>query len=206
MACICSLDAPEMAPLWSLQPTEQDMADERYSGATDRARFLERRALLRALVAGQTDAPASDIVIGYDEAGAPVLRHPPSNLRISSAGRGELAAAAMALSPVGVDLEPLTDVEPVDAVLHPRERERLEQSDKAVRALAFLRIWTMKEAYLKALRTGLRRDPVLVEIQALDETSARIVDDEVAVACIADWNRATISGREIVAACVVLEG
>ena len=112
----------------------------------------------------------------------------------------------MALSPVGVDLEPLTDVEPVDAVLHPRERERLEQSDKAVRALAFLRIWTMKEAYLKALRTGLRRDPVLVEIQALDETSARIVDDVVAVACIADWNRATISGREIVAACVVLEG
>jgi phosphopantetheinyl transferase len=79
---------------------------------------------------------------------------------VSVASRGSIAALAIASSPVGIDLEPLDAQAPVvREVLHPRELLALQEAPDH-----FLRLWTAKEAYLKANGAGLVRDPAQIEI------------------------------------------
>ncbi len=206
VALVLSLDDPAASPLWSLEPSRQDEADLSYAGASSRHRFYERRALLRALVAAQLHCAPDEVIIGYDSAGAPRILSPECPFHVSVAGRDELAAAAVSASAVGVDLEPLDrEAEPVAAVLHPNEIASLEALEPGSRGEAFLRIWTMKEAYLKALRTGLNCDPVGVEIRAEDARTARIFDNVSDAQCLASWTLTEIGGRPVIAACVALD-
>ncbi|MDE2579879.1 MAG: 4'-phosphopantetheinyl transferase superfamily protein [Hyphomicrobiales bacterium] len=97
-----------------------------------------------------------DAAIDHDRRGAPFLPGR-ADLHISLAARGGLAAFACARAPVGVDVEPLADsFEPPWGVLHAREAALLRQNPEHA---MFLRIWTGKEAYLKARGLGLRREP-----------------------------------------------
>ena len=124
--------------------------------------FLRRRAVLRLLVGRRLGADPGSIALGYDRRGAPVVRAPVGRLRVSVSARGELAAFALATGPVGVDLEPLVDPGPIDSVLTPSERTAVaEAADVGGMRLRF---WTAKEAYLKALGTGLARDPAGIEV------------------------------------------
>ncbi|MER6100562.1 4'-phosphopantetheinyl transferase superfamily protein [Streptomyces sp. NPDC001728] len=92
--------------------------------------------------------------------GRPVL--PGDALHFSLSHCEGLSLLAFATSPVGVDVEavppPATVAETAD-VLHPREAAELAALPEAERALAFTRVWTRKEAYLKGLGVGLSEDP-----------------------------------------------
>ena len=71
-----------------------------------------------------------------------------------------MALMAFALdSPIGIDLEAQKPLPRSRALamryLPDAERERLEDLDDEAHAAAFLRLWTMKEAYLKGLGLGL---------------------------------------------------
>ena len=64
--------------------------------------------------------------------------------------------------------------EPPWTVLAPEEREALAGlAEPDVRHATFLRVWTLKEAVLKALGTGLSREPASVAI-ALDPVAVRV--------------------------------
>jgi 4'-phosphopantetheinyl transferase len=77
---------------------------------------------------------------------------------------------------VGIDLELHTEVElrqpdpdvveVAARVLHPAERAALAAVPAAHRARAFLAAWTLKEAHLKALGSGLRIDPAGIDSAA----------------------------------------
>ncbi|MEV0318567.1 4'-phosphopantetheinyl transferase family protein [Streptomyces sp. NPDC050658] len=74
-----------------------------------------------------------------------------------------LALLAFADRPVGVDIErvPAADVvDDVAAALHPAERAELAALPQAVRAMAFARCWTRKEACLKGTGEGLAGDGI----------------------------------------------
>ncbi len=162
-ALVCDLRDPALASLRKAAPDAGDLADVKYPGASERTTFLERRTLLRAFAARCAGIAPDAIRISYDEHGAPRVSGAP--LYVSASSRGAHAALAVASSPIGVDLEPFDDAAPViEDVLGKRERQTLTKLDGDERTLRFLQMWAAKEAYLKALGRGFKRDPSLINI------------------------------------------
>lgn len=94
--------------------------------------------------------------------GRPVLEGRAAHFSLSYSTEAVLVAVADA--PVGVDVEAVPEPEVVDDVLpalHEEEVRVLRELHPSERVRAFARVWTRKEAYLKALGTGLARDPSL---------------------------------------------
>ncbi len=196
---VCDLHDPALAPSRSIAPHAGDLADAHYPGASGRSHFIERRVLLRALVARCLGAAPEDVRIFYDEHGAP--RVGGADVFVSVSSRGERVALAVASSPVGVDLEPVEEAGPVIFdVLGKRERQTLERLSSAERARVFVHIWTAKEAYLKAIGRGFKRDPALVNI-ALRANLFTVEDTGFAAELSAG---AFLTSAEEIVACAVL--
>ena len=203
-------DQPPLAPL-------AREIDEAPADARARKMFLARRALLRRAVARRLRCAVEAVEIGRADDGGPRLLAPDSGLHLSVSGRGDLIAVAVCDTPVGVDIEPVGEA--FDAplnVLHPAERAALAAAGAGAHE-HFLRLWTVKEAYLKALRTGLAREPVEIEIRlgppvridgaelAHDCADAVIFDRDAPVALAAAFaQRLLYRGRPLVLACVAL--
>ncbi len=186
-----------------LEPTPRDLQEAPARGPLRQA-FLRRRVATRRAVAARLGVAPARVVIGHAKTGAPLVLAPECGLKISVSGRENFFALAMAKTPVGVDIEPLRGAfEPPWSLFHPRERAALEGLAGAARHEAFLRLWTAKEAYLKALGVGFARTPASFAID-LDFS----IRDDAARAAIADcdWRRVTMDGEDFIAACVVLAG
>jgi 4'-phosphopantetheinyl transferase len=207
---LADVDDPALRPLLQLAPTPQDLVRvEAYRGAV-KERFFACRALLRQLVARKLGCNAEVVSIIADESGAPRLSAPhdssDTDLFLSISRRGALAALAVAPRPIGVDIEILSEPEDVPvAMLHKSEAERLASLDVAARHKAFLEIWTLKEAYLKALRTGLSREPAAIEVRFEQCGQIRLFDRGQPVTTTACECRSEVLGYEgVILACVML--
>ncbi len=208
---LADLDDPAICPLTQLAPTAEDFLRADIYGGAAKERFLARRAVLRRLLAGRLGCAAEAAVVAADGSGAPRLVAPKpvspnAELFLSISGCGALAAFALAPRPIGIDIEILGLPEEVPtAMLHKAEAERLAPLDHAARHKAFLEIWTVKEAYLKARRTGLSREPAEIEVRFEDEDAIRLFDRGQPVATIvcACHNEA-LGGATIIAACVMV--
>ena len=204
VVCAC-LDDPEWAPALALPPNAMDLADAARGPADDRCRrFLQRRAVLRELVGRVLGCAAADVVIEHDPQGAPRVVAPAGELHVSVAGRGALAAFGLACGPIGVDLEPVGEaLEPAWNVLHASERVWLEGLAVGERHGAFLRSWTLKEAYLKMLGLGLRIEATEVTVRIGGGGAARIAAwPGGRLAASGEWRRLELGGGVVVVACV----
>ncbi len=157
----------------------------------------DRRVLLADLVARALGGPVS---IRHREGFAPRL--PTDDVRVSCAGRPGLSAAAIARSPVGVDIEAVDGGDIPFAVLHPDEARSLAGLPGTERPAAFARLWAVKEAYLKALRLGLSREPATFRV-TLEPDGARI-EDPVRGEAWAETRWVDGEGRRYAVAVVVL--
>jgi 4'-phosphopantetheinyl transferase len=183
-----------------LAPTPRDL-QEAPSRDPARGAFLRRRALSRRIVAARLGVAPQSVEIGHAPSGAPHVLAPSSSIKISVSGRADFCAVAMAEAPIGVDIEPSRAIEPPWSLLHPNERNMLETLTGEARADAFPRLWTAKEAYLKALGLGFARDPTKIAI-GLDFS---ILDEEAAPTILTrGWRRFVLRGEDFIAACVVL--
>ncbi|MHA6761791.1 4'-phosphopantetheinyl transferase family protein [Streptacidiphilus sp. PAMC 29251] len=148
--------------------------DERASAAAfvrdeDRIRYAAAHIALRRLLAAATGRPAQDLVLIREPCpccgelhGRPALADPPGPLHFSLSHGGDLVLIGIAAVPIGVDVEGLPGADAVAelvSVLHPGEQAELAVLPADQRISAFARLWTRKEAYLKAIGTGLGRDP-----------------------------------------------
>jgi 4'-phosphopantetheinyl transferase len=100
------------------------------------------------------------VCVRRNAAGRPVA-DPPVDVSLSHGG-GWIAVAAHRRGRVGVDVEGVREVSPGLArrCLSTAELSWLERAaDAPARLERFLRLWTAKEAYLKAIGTGLGTDP-----------------------------------------------
>jgi 4'-phosphopantetheinyl transferase len=183
-----------------LAPTPRDFQEAPLRDPA-RGAFLRRRALSRRVVAARLGVAPESVEIGHAPSGAPRVLAPSSSLKISVSGRADFCAVAMAEAPIGVDIEPSRAIEPPWSLLHPNERNTLETLTGEARADAFLRLWTAKEAYLKALGLGFAREPTKIAI-GLDFS---ILDEEAAPTILTrGWRRFVLHGEDFIAACVVL--
>ncbi|MBM3608242.1 MAG: 4'-phosphopantetheinyl transferase superfamily protein [Alphaproteobacteria bacterium] len=202
---LCDLRDTAVLPLLKPPPLPGDYADERRPGASDREYFLARRAALRSFVALCVDGIAQAVVIGYDEPGAPRVRAP-AGLFVSVSGRGAIAALAVSTHRTGVDFEPLTEEAGIiPDVLHLREREALAAMNAQASHVAFLRIWTAKESWLKAKGQGLNQDPATLCAPWKGTAIASMIDEAVAIQPLAgEWRETAFAGVDVIAACVTL--
>jgi 4'-phosphopantetheinyl transferase len=157
-------DAVEAACFALLDDAERARA-ARFIVAEPRRQFVITRGALRLLLAQHLARPAHALTFATAAYGKPfaVVDGAPSRVEFNvshSAGRG---LVAIAHGPVGVDLEFLGREADLDlvakGVFTPAEQTALRQKAGAERALQFYRLWTQKEALIKAKGLGFALPP-----------------------------------------------
>jgi 4'-phosphopantetheinyl transferase len=152
-------------PLLSLiSPTERDRM-ERLVFADDRRRYAGAHAAMRTILGEYLGRRPESLRLEPDQLGKPHLAG--SDLQCSLSHAGELALVAIGRRwPLGVDVEqarPLPDADALKAACFTeRERKHLDRAGES----ELLRLWTRKEALLKATGEGLRTAPREVEVLA----------------------------------------
>lgn len=140
-----------------LTPAERARAD-RFRFATDRMAYVTAHGLLRAELGRRLGEAPERVEIVHDAMGKPGLAGPrASALYFSISHSRGYVACAFSRVKVGVDIEQIDrEIDPAVAkVLSGLERRHLDSLEPEDRTAAFLEIWTMKEAALKAYGTGL---------------------------------------------------
>jgi 4'-phosphopantetheinyl transferase len=124
-----------------------------------RAAFVVGRLLLRTTVARIADVRPEDVAIELEATGRPVLTGALNHYFVSIAHSGPHVVVGAANEQIGVDVEQLRQSVPspqlMARVCSPDELRALENMADADREAAFMRVWTRKEAYGKALGVGI---------------------------------------------------
>jgi len=154
-----------------------DAGDRREAGrlrdADAGCRLMARRSVTRQLLADALDADPSAVIIerscpnchGTDH-GRPFVRDAEVEFSVSSC-RGT-AVVAISNRPVGVDVEAArSDVEPLVFALSDDERQGVLALAPDQQGMAFLRLWTAKEAVLKAAGRSVGDNLVTVDVVGL---------------------------------------
>jgi 4'-phosphopantetheinyl transferase len=125
-----------------------------------RARFIAGRAALRDILSQYVRLPPDRLQFEYGQEGKPALINTP--LHFNLAHSEDHALLAVANHPVGVDFErirPLTKAEQTyiaNSAFIPNERDWLFGLPPEEQQTAFFRLWTCKEAVMKAHGGGFR--------------------------------------------------
>lgn len=132
---------------------------ERFRFGRDRIRFVARRAFLRRVLAGYTGIAPARVRYRVSPRGWPELESP-CGITFSASHSDGLAGVAVARDRlVGLDLErirPVPDLlDLANGVCSPAEYAGLQSVAEPDRGETFLRLWTRKESYVKAIGAGL---------------------------------------------------
>jgi 4'-phosphopantetheinyl transferase len=136
---------------------------QRYRRTTDplvRFRFVTSRLVTKYTAAAALGTKATTLDLAYKIGGRPYLRGL-DQVDISLTHTDDLIAVAVSRNGrIGVDAEPADRTMSFDLihghVCTPAERTELQPLPEQQRAAALLRLWTLKEAYTKAIGQGLR--------------------------------------------------
>lgn len=190
-----SLDLPASEVLdlhQTLTPDELQRAG-RFRFRKDRDRFIAARGLLRAILGRYLNADPARLRFSYGPNGKPYLADTTNvnGLAFNLSRRDGLALYAITSGrEVGIDLERIRDdLEPekiAERFFSPREIAALQAAPAHTRREVFFTYWACKEAFIKALGTGLsfpldqfevvsttNRPEVLLSIEKDQEEAAR---------------------------------
>lgn len=142
-----------------LSPDEAARAD-RFRFDRHRRRYVVGRGVLRTLLGRYLDRSPTEISFRYGPNEKPYLSESGQNLEFNLSNSDDLAVVAFTRDrEVGADVEklrPLPDaLDIAERFFSAGERQVLAAVPEAEREQAFFRAWTRKEAYLKAVGTGI---------------------------------------------------
>jgi 4'-phosphopantetheinyl transferase len=132
----------------------------RTPGATVRQRFVTARLLIKYTAAAALGIAPESIDLAYQLGGRPYLRGF-DQIELSLTHTGDLLAVGISrIGRIGVDAEPADRRIRIDLLesqmCTPTEAAELARLPEAERRGHALRLWTLKEAYTKALGQGMR--------------------------------------------------
>jgi 4'-phosphopantetheinyl transferase len=147
--------------LGMLRHEERERA-ARFHLGLDRREFIAAHALLRAMLTFYLDRPAPAWRFSTDASGKPALAGemalPEFQFNLSHT-RGLVAVAVAAHGKLGIDVEKIdrdkADFSIAETYFAASEAATLRRVPEPDRPNCFFRLWTLKEAYLKAIGTGL---------------------------------------------------
>jgi 4'-phosphopantetheinyl transferase len=169
-----------------LDASERARAD-RFRWAADRDPYIAAHALLRATLSRMTGIGAADLRFRTAKSGKPALDPAQAlpDLHFSlSHTRGLAACAVGRPHALGIDAEVWRTPAPIELAARyfaPSEARLVAEQTPAERPSTFYRLWTLKEAYLKATGEGLAApldgfafslDPVAITLAAPDCATA----------------------------------
>jgi 4'-phosphopantetheinyl transferase len=142
-----------------LSPAERARCD-RFLFERDRRDFATAHALLRRALTVYGTLPPAQWVFDEGAHGKPFLAPGQSALEFNLAHTHGLVACVLTnAGPVGVDVESLDRAVNTDAIAEryfsPAEIRALRATAGVERQARFIELWTLKEAYLKAIGAGL---------------------------------------------------
>ncbi|WP_071323155.1 4'-phosphopantetheinyl transferase family protein [Janthinobacterium sp. 1_2014MBL_MicDiv] len=154
----------------SLNPLENDKA-QRFRSLALQTRYRRSQGALRQILSDYLDVPPAAVAFRHGAFGKPALAGQALQFNLSHSGNTMLLAIAR--HAVGVDLEQCAgapfDIEPLlELLCHADERAAMAALAPDQRRQLFYPLWTRKEAYLKALGTGLSVDFRLVSFAPVD--------------------------------------
>lgn len=120
--------------------------------------YIASRWLLRSCLARYTGTAPASINFARTGQGKPFIPH--SKIHFSLSHSGHWALLAVASTPLlGVDIEANRRVRDLTGIAeryyHPREYTQLQTLPEDLQTDYFYRLWTLKEAFFKALGTGI---------------------------------------------------
>ena len=152
---------------WSLTEAERAEAG-RFLRIEDRQRFIAARSLLRRMAGSTLGAAPGEVRIERDALRKPILAEAPDyGCNVTHSG-GFVAAAIGVGRQIGIDIEQHRPELNLDALattfMTKSESTGLAALGDVGKVRYFFRQWCFKEALVKALGTGLTRDPKRFEI------------------------------------------
>ncbi len=156
----------------TLTDADRSQADRLHDPLAGR-RLLARRSLTRWLLASSLGIDPSGVALvrtcptcGSTEHGRPSVVGEPFQFSVSSSGG--VAAVGLSERPLGVDIELVdTDIVPLPKALTDGEQRRLAALSPDDQRIGFLRLWTAKEAVLKAEGHSLADDPATIDVEGV---------------------------------------
>ena len=168
----------------SMLSSDEIARADRFVFERDRRDFIAAHALLRCVLSHHGQLPPDGWKFGSEAAGKPYLVHQ-SELQLNLAHTRGLVACALSMAgPIGIDVESIDgerDMAPIsENHFAQTEVAELRACEEGMhRQTRFTELWTLKEAYLKALGAGLGRplDEVAFHFSGASELHATAQDD-----------------------------
>lgn len=162
-----------------LTEQERDRAC-RFHFYQDAIRWASFRAQMRVILGEQLGLDPWEVPLKETIYGKPLVDSPSLSLHFNLSHCADLGLLALTIGgQVGVDIEPLDRAHDLseceNTFCHPNEIAALPDS-KTAREIRLLEIWTIKEAALKALGTGLSHPPESVQV-SIGESVGSVASD-----------------------------
>lgn len=143
------------------------------------AEFIQSHAAMRALIAEQTGLHPRAIQLSKDKYGKPRVTGEAGFEFSISHSCGLASFAFSRQGPVGIDIEKVRVIKDCDALVQQffshSEQDELGRLPACEQQRAFYAVWTRKEAYLKALGTGLVTPPRTVSVTVDPDAAPAVV-------------------------------
>jgi 4'-phosphopantetheinyl transferase len=150
-----------IAELWPFLDAPEQARADRFRLADDRDSYIAAHGLLRATLSCMAGIAAADLRFRTTESGKPALDRAQAmpDLHFSLTHTRGLAACAVGRPhELGIDAEAWRLPAPIELAARyfaPTEALLVAEQELAERPSTFYRLWTLKEAYLKAIGHGL---------------------------------------------------
>jgi len=171
------LTDPEIDELRRMLSPEETRRAERFRVEAAARRFVAARAALRTVLGRSTGTDPADITFAFGEHGKPRLSD--GGPCFNASDTGNFVVIAVAAEEVGIDIELIRALSRRDRLARrictKRELDALARFPEEQRDAALLRLWTCKEAALKAIGTGLPGGVRKVEIELPTHGSPKLI-------------------------------